>query len=118
MIDILFEPLKNWGVEIMFPFTLGYLFFIWNWSPYNQAVNFHNMALRFNHFTVCFFLAFNIILQRLKLPAIAYSILICLNLAMLVVVSFIGFIRIVVEVKFRKRLLEDHTLMGDFYIRT
>jgi hypothetical protein len=112
MIDVLFVQLENLGVEIMLVLTFCYLLFVWKWQPYSEAVDFHNKALRFNHFTVVFFMAFGTLSKRIELPSITYAIITCLILAMLTVVGVIGYIRIALELKFRKKLLDDPTLMN------
>ena len=65
MIDVLFVQLGNFGVEIMLILTFCYLLFVWKWQPYSKAVDFHNKALRFNHFTVVFFMAFASLSKRI-----------------------------------------------------
>lgn len=63
--DILFEALKEFGMEILLVICFVYWFFVWKWKPYNKAVNFHNKVLRFNHFVAVFFMAVNVIMKRL-----------------------------------------------------
>lgn len=111
MVDILFDSSFNFGVEILLGISTVYLIFVWKWKPYHSAVSFHNKALRLNHSSIVFFMLINAITHRVEISMTIYLILVYVTTVLLLVVTVCGYVRIVVEHRFRKRLLDEPGLM-------
>jgi hypothetical protein len=62
-------------------------------------------------------MAFSSISKRVEFSSMTYAIITCLTLAMLAGVGIIGYIRIAIELRFRKKLLDEPTLMNDQNLR-
>jgi hypothetical protein len=105
MLNVLLPSLKDFGVEIMTCVSFVYLLFVWIWKPYHEAVEFHNKALRLNHLTVFFFMVGSVVTKRVQMNVTFYVVFIYVILCMLGVVAVCGYLRIVVEYRFRKKLL-------------
>lgn len=114
MINVLLEFLKDYGVEIMLGMSNVYLIFVWKWNPYISAVNFHNKVLRLNHFVMFLFMAISAFYKRVAISAVLYVVLIYLILLMLIIVAICGYLRILVEYRFRKILLDDPSIMEQY----
>ena len=111
MLNVLLPSLKDFGVEIMTGVSFVYLLFVWTWKPYHEAVEFHNKALRLNHLTVFLFMVGSVVTKRVQTNVTFYVVFIYVILCMLAVVTVCGYLRIVVEYKFRKKLLDNPSLM-------
>jgi hypothetical protein len=76
-------------------------------------VNFHNRALKLNHFTAFFFAVTCELFNRTKLSPTIAVLMVYLSLSLLMIVTCCGFARLYVEFQFRKRLEDDPTLMNE-----
>jgi hypothetical protein len=99
------------GVEILLFVCFMYLIFIWFWNPYCSTADFHNKALRLNHVTSFLMVIVCEIFNRIKMDQAVYAFFIYLTLFFLIIVCFSGYIRIYIEYKFRKKLLDDPNIL-------
>jgi hypothetical protein len=113
MLNVLLPSLKDFGVEIMTCVSFVYLLFVWIWKPYHEAVEFHNKALRLNHLTVFLFMVGSVVTKRVQMNVTFYVVFIYVILCMMGVVAVCGYLRIVVEYRFRKKLEDDPTIMEE-----
>jgi hypothetical protein len=113
MINVLIEEISQYGLDLMLGLCFAYLVIVWRWNPYNKAVNFHNRALKLNHFTAFFFVLACELFTRVQLSPTAFVILIYVSLFLLIVVSCCAFARLYLEHQFRKRLEDDPSLMDE-----
>jgi hypothetical protein len=91
-------------MEILLFVTFGYLIIVWKWNPYLAAVDFHNKALRLNHLVAFLFVLFCQIINRFEVSSIFSLISVYVSLVFLGIVIVAGFLRIIVERRFRNRL--------------
>jgi hypothetical protein len=91
-----------------------YLILIMVWRPYASAVNVHNHFLKFYYGTFVLFLGFCYIFSRMKsLGSATYIMIMYLVTVLIGLVMTGGFVRVLIEVKFRRALDSDNTLMRD-----
>jgi len=88
--------LSKFGLEIMLFISLIYLVMIWKWNPYNEAVNFHNRILKYNHLTAFLFVGICELMSRFEMSRLMSLLLIYISLLLLAIVSVCGGIRIYV----------------------
>ncbi len=110
MVNVLIEEVSQFGMDLMLAVSFVYLIVVWNWNPYHKAANFHNRALKFNHFAAFFFVLTCELFTRVELSPSVFIVLIYVSLVFLLMVSFCGFARLYPEYKFRK-MLEDYPKM-------
>jgi hypothetical protein len=113
MVNVLIEEISQYGLDLMLAFCFVYLVIVWRWNPYNKAINFHNRALKLNHFTSFFFVLACELFTRIQLSPTVFVILIYISLFLLIVVSCCAFARLYFEYQFRKRLEDDPNLMDE-----
>ena len=113
MVNVLNKNISQYGMDLMLVLTLAYLIFVWNWNPYNKEVNFHNRALKLNHFSAFYFVLACELFTQINLSPTIFSILIYPSLLLMLAVTFCAFVRLYVEFSFRKKLVEDPTLMQE-----
>ena len=95
----------------MLGLSLVYFIIIWGWQPYHEKVNFHNRALKLNHFTAFFFTLTCELFNRASISPLIAVLLVYASLVLLLIVSLCGFARLYVEYHFRKTLEDNPTLM-------
>lgn len=95
----------------MLGLNLVYFIVVWNWQPYHEKVNFHNRALKLNHFTAFFFTLTCELFNRASISQLIAVLLVYASLVLLLIVSICAFARLYVEYKFRKTLEDDPTLL-------
>ena len=113
MINVLIKEISQYGLDLMLALCLVYLVVVWNWNPYNKAVNFHNRALKLNHFAAFFFVLACELFSRAQLSPSVFVTLIYVSLFLLFVVSCCAFARLYAEYQFRKKLEDDPKLMEE-----
>ena len=113
MVNVLIKEISHYGLDLMCALCFVYLVIVWNWNPYNKAANFHNRALKLNHFTAFFFVLACELFTRAQLSPSVFVILIYVSLFLLFVVSCCAFARLYVEYQFRKKLEDDPKLMEE-----
>ena len=113
MVNVLSEEVSQFGMDLMLALSFVYLIVVWNWNPYHEAANFHNRALKLNHFAAFFFVLTCELFTRVELSPSVFIILIYVTLLLLLIASFCGITRLYIERKFRKMLEDDPKLMDD-----
>lgn len=111
MVNVLMKEISEFGMDLMLALTLIYLILVWKWKPYNEAVNFHNKALRLNHLGGFVFVLTCEFLNRVEMSGLVFVGMIYLSLVLLLVISLCGYARLYVEYQFRKKLKDDPSLM-------
>jgi hypothetical protein len=84
------------------------------WRPYARAVNAHNHFLKFYYGAFVLFLGFCYMFAKMQaLGSSTYITIMYLVTAFIGLIMAGGFIRVYIEVSFRKALDLDNTLMWD-----
>ena len=107
------KEISEFGMDLMLVLTLIYLILAWKWKPYNEAVNFHNKALRLNHSGGFVFVLTCELLNRVEMSGLVFVGMIYLSLVLLLVISLCGYARLYVEYQFRKKLKDYPSLMEE-----
>jgi hypothetical protein len=113
MVNVLMKEISEFGLDVMLVLTLIYLIIVWKWKPYNEEVNFHNKALRLNHFAAFWFVLTCEFFNRVEISASVFVGMVYLSLVLLLAISLCGYGRLYVEYRFRKRLQDDPNLMDE-----
>jgi hypothetical protein len=113
MMNVLIEEISQFGMDLMLALSFVYLLIVWNWNPYHKAANFHNRALKLNHFAAFFFVLTCELFTRVELSPSVFIVLIYVSLVLLLIASFCGFARLYMEYQFRKKLEDDPKLMDE-----
>jgi hypothetical protein len=111
MLTVMVKSFKKYGLDVLIGLEFIYLIFVWIWRPYSRSVDFHNKVLRLNHLTILVIMIVCEIFNKINTTKMVYISLVYLALLFLVIVTVCGYIRIYVEYKFRKRLVDDPNLL-------
>lgn len=92
--------------------SIGYFLLICIWQPYSQSINAHNHFLKVYYGTFVLFLVICYMFAKVdSLPNNLYISLMYVIMFLVALIMTIGFVRIVMEKLYRKRLDNDNTIL-------
>jgi hypothetical protein len=111
MMITLNEEVEKYGIKLMLGLSGCYFLLVFFCEPYYKAVNFHNRAIKYNHFIAFLFTLKCEFMKVFAFSAMTKVIFVFINLGLLILMCMIEVVRFRVEYKFRKDLVDKPDLL-------
>lgn len=113
MIISVFMPDFSYPLEFTMGIAFLYLVLIWVWKPYHEAIGSHNHFLKLYYGTYVLFLVICYLFGKVpKLEGTLYTVFMYVIMTLIGGLIMAGFVRIVLELRFRKALENDSRIMN------